>query len=77
MEKAEQYGYEHAQKEMERQRIIMLANDLRATGTDGFVGFWDMSKFDYNHDRSTTEDTYNGMSTNDDSDPVKRALMNM
>lgn len=77
VEKAEQYGYEHAQKEMERQRAIIHREEMRATGTDGFGGFWDMSKRDYNQQRGATEDSYNGIENNDTVDSKRRALLNM
>ncbi len=73
--KLEQYGYEYAMKEMERQREILFGQGYKATGTDGF-GWYDMPKTEYNHVQNTIEDIRNGMSE-DTVDARRSALLNM
>lgn len=73
--KQEQYGYEHAMKEMERQREILFKQDLKATGTDGF-GWQDMPKKEWNDVQGSAEDTRNGMA-DETIDARRAALMGM
>ena len=72
--KAEEYGYEYCMKEMERQREILLKQDLKATGTGGF-GWYDTSKAEFNYMQNTVEDVHNGMV--EEVDAVRMALLNM
>lgn len=58
-QKQEQYGYEYAVRELEKQRALL--GEIRATGTDGF-GWWDTSKANENARESALEDVSNGMS---------------
>lgn len=70
--KQEQYGYEHAIKEMERQREILFKQDLKATGTDGF-GWQDIPKSEYNDMQGSMQDARNGMA--DDTIDARRAAL--
>lgn len=58
-QKQEQYGYEYAVRELEKQRDLL--DEIKATGTEGF-GWWDTSKANENARESALEDVSNGMS---------------
>jgi len=75
LQKREQYGYEHALSEMERQKQILNDNDLRATGTDGF-GWYDTPKDEFNRIQGKIEDIKNGMN-DEPRDARSIALMNI
>lgn len=75
LQKQEQYGYDHAISEMEKQRAVLAQHGLKATGTDGFgFGWADMSKSDFNDRQSVEEDIRNGIVSDVDIDPIKVAL---
>ncbi|NDW10927.1 DDE-type integrase/transposase/recombinase [Dysgonomonas sp. 520] len=71
----EMYGYDYAMREMERQRVVLHSEGLKATGTDGF-GWHDMPKSDYNNIQNKIEDMRNGMTDVSDVDSAKNALLN-
>ncbi len=79
IEKQEQYGYEHAMSEMQRQREELEHYELKATGTDGFgFGWQDTSKPLYNKIENYREDVQNNMAdANEITNPALRALLNM
>jgi transposase InsO family protein len=74
--KQEEYGYQHAKKEMERQREILQSEGLRATGTDGF-GWYDTDKTTFNIIQGIQEDVHNGIAETEEINPELRALLNM
>ncbi len=73
--KQEQYGYEHAMSELEKQREVLFKHGLKATGTGGF-DWYDMPKSEFNDMQNVQEDIRNGIVTESEVDPQKRALAN-
>lgn len=73
LQKQEEYGYNHAVSEMEKQRSVLIDHGLKATGTDGF-GWYDMPKTVFNDRQSIEEDVRNGIVSDTEIDPVKVAL---
>lgn len=57
-QKREEWGAEYAHRELERQ--MLLLEEYKATGTDGF-GWWDRSKLATNNINNQQEDIRNGM----------------
>lgn len=74
-QKQQEYGYTHAQAELNRQRQLLIDSGLmQATGTDGF-GFWDSSKLVENIRQNRKEDQLNGLS--DTVSDLEKALMKL
>lgn len=57
-QKQEEYGYDYAVRELEKQRALL--GEIQATGTEGF-GWWDTSKANENARESALEDAQNGV----------------
>jgi hypothetical protein len=79
LQKQEQYGYEYAVSELEKQREILFKHCLKPTGTDGF-GWEDTPKPVYNKRQEVAQDALNGIA-NDTSeitefDSERMALLN-
>ncbi|WP_295675695.1 hypothetical protein [uncultured Mucilaginibacter sp.] len=70
--KQEEFGWQFAQAELQRQRILMEANGYKATGTDGISHYALQDKTSYNQVESALQDAMNGM--NDMSDLERKLL---
>lgn len=63
--KQETYGQEYAKTELEKQRLILEAENIKATGTDGF-SWQDLTKNDWNKTESLQVDKINGIESDFD-----------
>ncbi len=70
--KREEWGAEYAHRELERQ--MLLLEEYKATGTDGF-GWWDRTKTATNNINNQQEDVRNGM--DDGYTDLERKLLNI
>lgn len=59
--KQEQFGWQYAQTEITKQRILLEANGYKATGTDGIMHYALQDKTSYNQVESAIQDAMNGM----------------
>jgi len=59
--KQEEFGWQYAQAEITKQRILLEANGYKATGTDGIMHYAIQDKTSYNQVESAIQDAMNGM----------------
>lgn len=72
--KQEEFGYQFAQAELQKQRVLMEINGLKANGTDGISHYALQDKQSYNQVESVLQDAMNSM---DDYTPLERKLLKL